>query len=99
MAPSQWNEKLKKSSQTNIDSDKYSLEVSGEFLILLKSNLNKVNISGVRKDIGKYEEHEDVLHLSSTSVNTQSQGSVSRKSFYSTMSNINVTCRFRQDKK
>ena len=66
MAPSQWNEKLKKSSQTNMDSDKYSLEVSGEFLILLKSNLNKVNISGVRKDIGTYEEHEDVLHLSST---------------------------------
>ena len=30
-APSQWNEKLKKSSQTNMDSDKYSLEVSGEF--------------------------------------------------------------------
>ena len=66
MAPSQWNEKLKKSSQTNMNSDKYSLKVSGGFLILLKSNLKKVHISGVRKDIGTYEEHEDVLHLSST---------------------------------
>ena len=32
MAPSQWNEKLKKSSQTNMDCDKYSLCVlEGEF--------------------------------------------------------------------
>ena len=32
MAPSQWNEKLKKSSQTSMDCDKYSLGVSeGEF--------------------------------------------------------------------
>ena len=34
MAPSQWNEKLKKSSQTiNMDCDKYSLDELGEFKV------------------------------------------------------------------
>ena len=30
-APSQWNQKFKKSSQTNVERDKYSLEAIGEF--------------------------------------------------------------------